>query len=67
MKRLWRRRYGTGNTSEQGMSILEYAVLIVLCAAACATMFTYVMRAAQAQVRNMELELNAAVTENATP
>ena len=53
-------------SAEQGMSLLEYAVLITLCGAACATMFTYVMRAAQAQVRNMELELNAAVTENVT-
>lgn len=50
--------------SQRGMSLVEYAVLIAVCGAACATMFVYVMRAAQAQVRNMELELNAAVTEN---
>ena len=62
----WYRSNGM-KTHEQGMSLLEYAVLIALCGAACATMFTYVMRASQAQVRNMELELNAAVTENVSP
>jgi hypothetical protein len=49
--------------AERGMSTVEYAVLIAVAGAAAAAMFTYVMNATQANIRNMELELNAAVSE----
>lgn len=52
---------------EHGMSIVEYSIVIAAAGAAVATMFTYVLRGAQAQVRNMELELNASVSEKITP
>lgn len=39
--------------------VLEYAVLIAIIAAACVAMHTYVRRAMQANLKNLELELNA--------
>ena len=45
--------------SSQGQSTLEYAVLIAVVAAAVIAMQTYVRRAVQANVRNVQEELNA--------
>lgn len=47
----------------QGQSALEYAVLIAVVAAAVIAMQTYVRRAVQANMRNVQEELNAATAE----
>jgi len=47
----------------RGQSTLEYAVLIAVVAAALVAMHTYVRRAIQANVKNVEEELNAATAE----
>jgi len=51
------------HTHAGGQSILEYAVLIAVAAAAVVAMSTYVQRAVQAHVKNVEQELNAAKSE----
>jgi Flp pilus assembly pilin Flp len=43
-----------------GQSTMEYAVLVAIVAAALVAMHTYVRRAMQANLKNLELELNAA-------
>lgn len=43
----------------KGQSTLEYAILIAVVASALVAMHTYVRRAMQANVKNLELELNA--------
>ena len=50
-------------TRQTAQSTLEYAVLIVVVAAALVAMNTYVRRAIQANVKNVEVELNAATAE----
>ena len=44
----------------RGKSTMEYAVLVAIVAAALVAMHTYVRRAMQANLKNLELELNAA-------
>ena len=44
---------------KRGQSTLEYAVLIAVVSAALLAMGTYVRRAVQANVKNVEEELNA--------
>ena len=43
----------------RGQSTLEYAIVIAIVAAALVGMHTYVRRAMQANLKNLELELNA--------
>lgn len=43
----------------RGQTTLEYAVLIAVVAAACATMTTYVYRAVQANLKVVEGQINA--------
>lgn len=45
-----------------GQCMVEYVFLLVVVAAACATMYRYCQRAMQANLKNLETELNA-VTE----
>lgn len=49
--------------ARQGQGTLEYAVLIAVVAAALIAMHTYVRRAIQANVKNVEEELNAATAQ----
>lgn len=51
------------STRQTAQSTLEYAVLIAVVAAALVAMNTYVRRAIQANVKNVEVELNAATAE----
>jgi len=53
----WQARMRAGGAS--GQSTLEYAVLVTIVAAALVAMHTYVQRAMQANLKNLELELNA--------
>lgn len=58
-----RRRDQARGSRPHGQSTLEYAVLIAVVAAALIAMETYVQRAVQAHVKNVEEELNAATAE----
>ena len=49
--------------SKRGQNTLEYAVLIAIVAAAVVAMQTYVRRAIQANLKNVEQEINASIEE----
>ena len=50
-------------TCRAGQHTLEYAVLIAIVAAGVVTMQTYVRRAIQANLKNIEGEVNASLKE----
>lgn len=47
-----------GEGSARGQSTLEYALVVAVVVAALVAMQTYVRRAMQANLKNLELELN---------
>lgn len=51
----------------RGQNTVEYAVLIAAVATAMIAMATYVRRSVQANMKNVEQELNAAVEEEPAP